>query len=147
MRGKEFFKSMLMDFFIIVTLVNVAIYILGNIFIPENTFGYEAFLSPLIYGFFSLIPEAIMYSKKELTVKELLVRKALQLLAIEVILIFITFGFSPKDHGDWKLILAFALSVLIIYVLVHVVGWLLDRQTAQKMMKDLQSYQESMKDN
>ena len=56
MTFKEHFKSVMSMYFIIVTLVNAATFILGSIFRPDQTFGYEAFLSPLIYAAVALVP-------------------------------------------------------------------------------------------
>lgn len=47
---KEYLKSAALHFFIIVTLANVATFAVGMLFRPEEQFGYEAFLTPLIYG-------------------------------------------------------------------------------------------------
>lgn len=145
MRGKEFLKSTLRSFFIIVTFINIAIYILGTIFQPDIRFGYEAFLSPLIFGAFSLLPFVVMYAKKELTVKELLIRKVLQLLSIEVIQWFVAFGFNSPERGNMKLMVAFSLCILIIYVLVDFISWILDVQTAKRMTEDLHHYQDNWK--
>ncbi|NLG05876.1 MAG: hypothetical protein GX567_18935 [Clostridia bacterium] len=146
MRGKEFAKSILLSFFIIVTLINIATSVLGMIFVPEARFGYEAFLSPLVYGLFSLIPYIVMYSRKELTVKELVIRKILQLISIELILLFIAFGFSGIQSSDYGIIFGFTFSILVIYLLVHVINWILDMKTAEKMNVDLQNYQNHVTD-
>ena len=138
---KEYFKTTVRNFFIIVTLVNVATFLLGSIYQPEARFGYEAFLSPLVYGALSFIPMWIMYSPKELSVKQLLFREALQLVSLEVILILLGFGTNNLSRENVKLILSFACSVLVIYVLVHVISWLLDSRTAKIMTKELEAYQ------
>ena len=44
---KEHLKSNLMSFFIIVTLVNIAIFVCGIIMAPEEKFGYSAFIVPV----------------------------------------------------------------------------------------------------
>ena len=46
---KEHVKEILNSFFISVTLINIAMFILGILFRPEQRFGYEAYLYPLIY--------------------------------------------------------------------------------------------------
>ena len=73
---KERFRSQLAAFFISVTLIDLAIFILGCLLEPELKFGYEAFAYPLIYGVIGSLPGLVMYSKKELTMKQahLLVR-------------------------------------------------------------------------
>lgn len=141
MKLKEFIKSTLASYFIIVTLVNVATLVLGSIFRPEQRFGYEAFLAPLLYGALGLIPVFIMYSPKELTIKQIVIRKIVQLIALEFILVLAGFGRENLKAEYLALIASFALSVLIIYVLVHVISWVLNLEMARQLTMDLQSYQ------
>lgn len=147
MRGKEFFKSILSSFFIIVTLVNIATFILGSIFQPDVRFGYDAFLSPLIYGVFSLIPYIILYSKKELTMKQMLVRKILQLVCIEIIILSIIFGSDLLIPENLPLIAPISLSIFIIFLLVMLIQWLMDLQAAKRMTEELMHYQETRTDS
>ena len=141
MKLMEFIKSTLASYFIIVTLVNVATLVLGSIFRPEQRFGYEAFLAPLLYGALGLIPVFIMYSPKELTIKQIVIRKIVQLIALEFILVLAGFGRENLKAENLALIASFALSVLIIYVLVHVISWVLNLEMARQLTMDLQSYQ------
>lgn len=141
MKLKEFVKSMFASYFIIVTLVNVATLVLGSIFCPEQRFGYEAFLAPLLYGVLGMIPVFIMYSPKELTIKQIIVRKIFQLVVLELLLILTGFGGENLKADNLPLIASFALSVLIIYVLVHVISWVLNLEMARQLTIDLQSYQ------
>ena len=141
MKLKKFIKSTLASYFIIVTLVNVATLVLGSIFRPEQRFGYEAFLAPLLYGALGLIPVFIMYSPKELTIKQIVIRKIVQLIALEFILVLAGFGRENLKAENLALIASFALSVLIIYVLVHVISWVLNLEMARQLTMDLQSYQ------
>lgn len=141
MKLKDFVKSTFASYFIIVTLVNVATLVLGSIFRPEQRFGYEAFLAPLLYGALGLIPVFIMYSPKELTIKQIVIRKIVQLIALEFILVLAGFGRENLKAENLALIASFALSVLIIYVLVHVISWVLNLEMARQLTMDLQSYQ------
>ncbi len=141
MNGKENIKSIISSFFIIVTLVNIATFILGSVFRPDARFGYDAFLSPIIYGICSLIPFAITYSNRELKLKELLFREVLQLISIEVILCLLAFGGKAINKENISLIISFCVSIFIVYVLVNVITWLLDVKTAKEMTNDLHEYQ------
>lgn len=141
MSFKEHVKSVMSYFFVIVTLINVATFILGELFRPDERFGYEAFLSPLIYAAVAVIPMLCMYSKKEFTIKQQMIRELLLLAAIEIILIFFSLGADSLDPGNLVLTVSFALSVLIIFVLVGVIGWLLDWKTAKKLNADLKLFQ------
>ncbi|MDO5149586.1 MAG: hypothetical protein Q4D76_09355, partial [Oscillospiraceae bacterium] len=141
MSFKEHLKSVVSQFFLVTTLINLAIFILGETFRPEDKFGYEAFLAPVIYAAVSLLPMLFMYPKKELTVKQHIFRELLQLISIEIILISLGLGVKSLEPENIALTASFALSVLIIYVLVYVIAWLLDLNSAKQINTDLKSFQ------
>lgn len=139
---KEFFKSMLYRYFIIVTFINIAMFALGIIFRPDQQFGYEAYLFPLIYGLISMIPIALAnFSKNEMSVKRTLVKELIELLALEACLLAFAFGENVLDSENLSLVVGFALSVLVIYLLVNLVTWFLDYRQAKKMTDDLMAFQ------
>lgn len=135
---KEFIKSVLQSFFVIVTLVNVSTLILGLAFQPDYKFGYEAFLSPLIYGFLGILPSILMYSKNELSIRQIVIRKLFQFIALELILFFVGFkGFGAEP----KIVVSFLSSVAVIFVLVHIITWFIDSKSAKELTQELQMYQ------
>lgn len=141
MSRREFFKVALMHFFIIVTLINVVMAVLGMIFRPDERLGYDAFLAPLIYAACSMIPVLLTYSKRELTVKQMIIRQVLNLLAIEAIMMGIGLSGSNVFREQPLLVVSLALSVFIIFVLVLVISWILDLGQAKQMNIDLENYQ------
>ncbi len=141
MSGKEYLKQIFTSFFVIVTLINVVMTILGCSFKPEQTFGYEAFLMPLLYGALSLIPMAVMYSRKELTIKQLCFRKVLQLISIEAILYMAVFGTEHIKTEPINQTISFGLSVLIIFVVANVISGINNTNDAKKLTRMLKQYQ------
>ncbi|MGN0650748.1 MAG: hypothetical protein ACI4KM_09955 [Oscillospiraceae bacterium] len=141
MTFREHLKSVLSMYFIIVTLINAATFILGEIFRPEERFGYDAFLSPLIYAAIALVPILCMYSKKELTLKQHIIREVFQLIALEIILIGFGLGSKSLDPANLALTASFALSIFVITVLVEVISWLLDLKTARQLTDELKAFQ------
>ncbi len=140
---REHIKNNLMSFFIIVTLVNIAIFICGIVLAPDEKLGYTAFIVPVIDGLLGVIPGLVMYSKRELTVRQMIVRDIIQLLSIELIILVFTFGFSGFSNVDVPKFLAIVLSVAFVYVGVVVIMYLLDFRTAKKMTDDLKAFQKS----
>ena len=136
-------KNNLRSFFIIVTLVNIAIFICGIVLEPDEKLGYTAFIVPVIDGLLGVIPGLVMYSKRELTVRQMIVRDIIQLLSIELIILVFTFGFSGFSNVDVSKFLAIVLSVAVVYVGVVVIMYLLDFRTAKKMTDDLKAFQKS----
>lgn len=141
MSFKEHLRSVMSRFFVIVTLVNLATFVMGEIFRPDDSFGYEAFLSPLIYAAIALIPMLCIYSKKELTIRQYILKDFLLLIFIELLLIFFGLGVKNLDSGNLALTVSFALSVLIIFILVEVIAWMLDWKTARQINDDLKFFQ------
>lgn len=146
MTFKEHLKSVMSFYFIIVTLVNAATFILGSIFRPDERFGYEAFLSPLVYAAIALIPMLLMYSKKELTFKQYVLREVFQFLAIEAVLIFFGLGTECLIPENFALTASFAFAVFIIYVLVIIITWLLDLKQAKLINSELKDFQSRFSD-
>ena len=140
---REHIKNNLMSFFIIVTLVNIAIFICGIVLAPDEKLGYTAFIVPVIDGLLGVIPGLVMYSKRELTVRQMIVRDIIQLLSIELIILVFKFGFSGFSNVDVPKFLAIVLSVAFVYVGVVVIMYLLDFRTAKKMTDDLKAFQKS----
>lgn len=141
MRFKAFIRSICATYFIIVTLINLSTFVLGSIYRPEERFGYDAFLTPLLYGFLGILPMCVMYSAKEMTRREVFIRKILQFILLEVLLLGFVFGYAGGSKDNMGQIVSFALSVFVIFVLAHVISFMLDTQEARQMTRDLMSYQ------
>lgn len=60
---------------------------------------------------------------------------------IELLLIFFGLGVKNLDSGNLALTVSFALSVLIIFVLVEAIAWMLDWKTARQINDDLKFFQ------
>lgn len=144
MHGKEFVIDCVRSFFAVVTMITAAMFILGFLFAPEEQFGYEVFLFPLIYGTLGTLPNLVMYSKRILTIKEVIIRKVLQLLLIEAMIIVFIFGFSRGRAQEPEVIAGVAISVFVIYVLCTIIDWLQNYFTAKHMTEDLMKFQESV---
>lgn len=140
---KENIKDNLMNFFIIVTLVNIVIFVCGTILAPDQEITYSAFLVPIIDGALGIIPGIVMYSKRELTVKQMIVREVIQLLSIELIILIFTFGINGLRIENLTLIIAEMVSIAVVFVLVIVIRFFFDKRSAKIMTSDLKEFQRS----
>ncbi|MGB4437933.1 MAG: hypothetical protein WBJ13_01640 [Sedimentibacter sp.] len=143
MSFNDFLKKRLIDFFIIVTCISAVIGIIGLIYEPNRRFGYEAYFSPLIFGAISIIPSFVTYSNKELTLKQMIFRNAIQLLILEC-LILIT-GYSFGAMKDKMILTSVAFSVIIVFIIVHLISWVIDSKTASILNENLKVYQKNDK--
>jgi hypothetical protein len=139
MSFKVFLKRCLMEYVIITTCVTAAIGVLGQFLDPTARFGYEGFYSPLIFGFISLVPSFVTYSRRELSLRQTLVRKVLHVIILEAMLI--AFGFwtgilrTPAEASF------FGLAVFAVYIAVNLISWLLDKKEANELNRTLRSLQ------
>ena len=140
---KEHFKETVASFFIIVTLINVAMFVTGIIFRPGQKFGYEAFIYPLIYGAVSCIPNLIMFSKKEMSITQVIIRKIIQLILIVAVLLVTILGGSPMSSELLIVGAGITGSIVLVFIAVNVIMWWLDFRTAEKMTKDLENWKEN----
>lgn len=138
MTKKDFAIKLLNMFFIVTTLITIVMGVMGLIWERDRLLTYEVMFSPVIIGFISVLPSIVMYSKKELTLRQLVIRKVLHLCLLEIELI----AFS-KIMGIWNKVigLPFVVSILIVAVLVQVFLWLIGIQRANTITNELKAFQ------
>ena len=138
---KDHLKECLRNYFIIVTGINLAMFILGTIFQPDQQFGYDVFLYPLIYGAITSIPNLLMVEKKEPTVKQSIFREIVGVILISAILL--ASMFAGKELTGELIIVScgIVLSVICITALVNIISWVLDSRKAESLTNDLVAFQ------
>ena len=139
MSFKAFLKRCLMEYFIMTTCITAAIAILGLSLDPTATLGYEAYFSPLIFGLISLVPSLVTYSRKELSFRQALLRKVLHVIILEAMLI--AFGFITGILHGIADASFFSLAVFIVYLMVNLISWQIDKKDADDINKTLKSLQ------
>ena len=143
MHGKEFWADCLRTFFTVVTLINVLMFLLGSVLLPELRFGYEAFIVPVIYGLVGTLPNLVLYSKRELKIGELMVRKVLQLILIEVLVLFVAFYNTTEEVQSVEIMVSTVAGVFVVYVIATLVDILENFLSAKQMTEDLKRFQKN----
>ena len=141
MSGKDFWIDFIRTYFMIVTLITIVMCIVGKVVMPEQTFGYEAFAAPLIDGFVGTVPNFVLYSKRELKVKELLVRKVAQLILIEAAVLFLSLYGADQSWREPRIVGILIGSVFTVYVVGTLISWIVDLLSAKSLTKELQEFQ------
>lgn len=66
---------------------------------PDRIFYYKDFTDTFIMAGLCIIPTIVIYSKKELTMKQMVVRYIIQLVLIEIIMLFLSaFSIGPSQQ-------------------------------------------------
>lgn len=141
MQAKELIRDMVNTYFMLATMILGVMAVLGTYFMPDVRFGYEAFLTPLVYAAYGTIPNIVMYTKKELSVKQFLVRKVIQLVLVEIIVITVAIPAESYETGKTEIVVSMAISILVIYILTHLIDWFQNNAEAKRMTEELLRFQ------
>lgn len=141
MEFKRFLINKLILFFMLTTLITVAVVLTGSAFDPEARFGYKEMLVPIEYAALCMLPTLVTWSKRELSLKALLARKALMLVLIESVILFIAFTSDVINTSRIEVVLVIAGSVLVIFVVAHLFMWLKEAAEAKKLNRELEAFQ------
>ena len=140
MEFKRFLINKLILFFVLSTLITVAVSLIGSAFGPDTRLGYVAMLTPIRYAALCMLPTLVTYSRRELSAKALLIRKALMLVLLEGVMLLIAFTSPVIDTDKPSVVLVIMGSVLVIFVLVNLFMWLKDSSEAKKLNRELENF-------
>ena len=145
MQGKQLINDMIYTYFMLVTMILGVMWVLGTYFMPDATFGYQAFSAPLIYATYGTLPNLVMYARKELTLKQFLIRKAIQLILVELIVIWVAIPKEMLEEGRMEVVVLLAISIFVVYILTHLIEWFQNYSMARKMTEELLLFQQNHK--
>ncbi len=139
MRDKNILVEELKAFFVCTTCITILEGILGMLFFPHMKLEYDAFFSPPLFGLFSVLLGFVNYSKKELSVKQVLFRRAIHLLMIEGLV----FGLNYVSGNIFEPFVSFilAVSIALVFIAVYAALWFMDRRSAMQFNRQLKVYQ------
>lgn len=142
MRNRKGFMEPVIAFMACTSCITIMEGVMGMLFSPEQKMGYEAFFVPPFFGLCSVLLGFITHSKKELSVKQILIRRGIHLLLIEGLVFGTNYAvgaiFNPLE--TWTL----AAAVAVIFVMVYVVLWLNDRRSVILFNENLKRYQQQI---
>lgn len=142
MQGKELLNDMIYTYFMLVTMISAVMALLGIRFIPDASLGYEAFMMPLIYAVYGTLPNVVMYARQELTRKQFLIRKIIQLILIEVIVIAVALPAQILKEKNVEIIVSLGISIFVVFLLTHLIEWFLNYTSAKQMTEELLIFQQ-----
>ena len=141
-KRKELVIRALRLYTLLVTLITVLMIILGNLLDRDRVFSYEAFFSPLLYALIGTAAAMVTRSDREPSVRNLIVRKIASLLLIEGAMILLALNSDSIPTEKSWVIPGLVLGVFAVFVLSHLILFLIDRKEAGKISADLARYQE-----
>ncbi|MDO5559579.1 MAG: hypothetical protein Q4F95_08255 [Oscillospiraceae bacterium] len=130
-----FIKNVLMPFFTITACVSVAMGILGMIFYSDIFLPYSVLFAPALYGIATSFPSLIMYSKNELTVRQVVIRKIIQGVTIEATVLLL--NLAGGNIKNASVAVSIAVTVLVIMLAVNAIRYINDKRVASELNEAL----------
>lgn len=114
--------------------INTAI--VGQILEPDAHLTYYSMWGPVIMAFLCILPSFLLHSAKELSIRQIIIRRVIQVLMIEAIILGFLYIVVPMR--DVKASLLVAASVVVVYVVICVVDWMQGCMDAEVMNRRLE---------
>ncbi len=129
---KTFLRTNLIETFCIsATGICVLMAVIGMSFAADTRFGYEAFLSPLIFAALATLPSLVHYSKEELSFKQSIIRQIIHFVLLEIVVLsLLAFNDQIKSL---RMGFALALAILLVDLTVNLVLWISAQRTAREI--------------
>ena len=131
-----------MSFFVSVACICAAMALIGLSYESEARFGYEAFLSPLLFGAAASLPLLVKYSRKELSLKQAIIRNIIHFILLETLLLSMLFAAGLIT--DISMAASLGFTIFVIDITVYLVLWISDTRTARAFNKALQEMQKQI---
>lgn len=128
-------KKYINDFLMIQAGITLAIGVISCIRPPQMGINRLMFFMPFLYAFFCILPSAVVYSKKELSVKQMVIRKIIQFVLIELIVFLISYVMGPLH--DIFMSVAIIVAVAVVYAIVNCLDYLIAKSDSKAMTEKL----------
>ena len=128
-------------YFILVTLITVLLMILGLTLDKDRVFGYEVFMSPLLYAGIGIIPVFFFGEEKEISMKRLLMQRLVSLGIIELITLILAFAASTIPTEKKSVVIGIAVGIAIVFALAIAVEYMFELSVAKSINESLAEYQ------
>lgn len=135
----SYIKKILHDYLLLVACLTCALAIGGMVVYPGIKVDMSILLLPFIYAAISLFPSMVLYSTKELSKRNFIIRKIIQLIFIELLILIVV---GTGNLNTVKNMYATALCILVVFVIFHLLQWTFDYRTALELSNSVKIFQE-----
>lgn len=130
----EIFRSIAFNFLNVIAETTLSIAIIGAIFAGDVKITYHYFFLPIILGVAYMLPCLPVYLKENMSVKQVMVQRIVELVIIEAGTLFIAHLLIGEHLGIVGYI-AVGASVLIFDVLSYLTQYIYEKSKAEKINK------------
>lgn len=136
MEIRNILKKCMIDFLMIQVGITLAIGFISCINPPPMGINRYMFFMPFVYAFFCILPSFVTHSRKELSIKQMIVRKVIQFILIESLVVLVSYIMGPLH--DISMCIAIIIAVAVIYAVVNCLDYFISKAESEAMTKKIQ---------
>lgn len=141
MKHSNAIKQMLADYILVQAETALSIGINGSIFASEQKITYQYFFLPALIGFICMLPCVITYFKEDMTVKQIIVQRVVELIVLEIALmgaVYYIVGDVPGKSGY----IAIGFSILLFDIATYGISYYLEKRETDILNEKLKENRE-----
>ncbi len=136
---KEFdpLREFIFDYITVVAENTLSIAVIGTIFVRNESITFVYFFLPFVLALLCMIPCIPIYLKEDLTVKQVLIQRSVELVVLEIAMYWvIRFLIGDMLPAAGYVVILF--SVAFFDVLSYLIKWYLEKEEADKINRRIQ---------
>ncbi len=136
---KEFdpLREFIFDYITVVAENTLSIAVIGTIFVRNESITFVYFFLPFVLALLCMIPCIPIYLKEDLTVKQVLIQRSVELVVLEIAMYWVI-RFLIGDMLPAAGYVAILFSVAFFDVLAYLIKWYLEKEEADKINRRIQ---------
>ena len=136
---KEFdpLREFIFDYITVVAENTLSIAVIGTIFVRNESITFVYFFLPFVLALLCMIPCIPIYLKEDLTVKQVLIQRSVELVVLEIAMYWVI-KFLIGDMLPAAGYVAILFSVAFFDVLSYLIKWYLEKEEADKINRKIQ---------
>lgn len=143
LNSKNAWKKMISDYIMVQAEIAFSIAIIGSIFAKDQRISYSYFFLPAFLGFICMLPCVVTYFKENMTIRQIMIQRVLELIVLEIAIIGILHYILGDTLGAGGYV-AIAVSILVFEVLTYVLSYVLEQKEADAINEKLKADRENL---
>ncbi len=130
-------REFVFDYITVVAENTLSIAVIGTIFVRNESITFVYFFLPFVLALLCMIPCIPIYLKEDLTVKQVLIQRSVELVMLEIAMYWVI-RFLIGDMLPAAGYVAILFSVAFFDVLSYLIKWYLEKEEADKINRRIQ---------
>lgn len=130
-------REFIFDYITVVAENTLSIAVIGTIFVRNESITFVYFFLPFVLALLCMIPCIPIYLKEDLTVKQVLIQRSVELVVLEIAMYWVI-RFLIGDMLPAAGYVAILFSVAFFDVLSYLIKWYLEKEEADKINRRIQ---------